>query len=89
MDKMLQDILALFNQAYSALTTSKDPVTARAYYNMAQDRLTDLEGYEGIGSKIKQARARIRAHLLHEKSLHKRMEASAQFWAQAFAALAD
>lgn len=83
--KEMEEVLKLFKAAVDSLTMGKDRVTSKAMYNLAQERLDDLEKnmMSEAGALVRKARKTIRAHLLHEKSLQRRFEATLSYWTQA------
>ena len=83
--KELEEIVRLFKAAVDSLNMGRDHVTSKAMYNQAQSQLDGLEKdmRSPAGALVRKARPAIRAHLMHEKSLHKRFETSLAYWTQA------
>lgn len=82
--KDLEEVVRLFKAAFDTLSIGKDRVTSKAIYNDAQQLLDGLEKdmRSEAGALVRKARPVIRKHLMHEKSLHKRLEVTAHYWAQ-------
>jgi hypothetical protein len=82
--EQLGEILRLMAAALDYLTVRRDPITAKAYYTMAQDLLEELakDLVSPAGVLVRKSRPVIRARLMHEKSLKSVFEIALSFWTQ-------